>query len=115
MPRRPSGPAGSRSTAPGGRGAACRASWPAARASGGLRTWRAGDAEARPGPARVGGGVGAERLLPDGRLVLAANLAPSDIVSVLDPACDAAADCRERFVGLGPQSSARLIEVVKLG
>lgn len=84
-------------------------------ASGGLLTWRPGDAEARPGPATVGGGVGALRVLPDGRVVLAANLAPSDIVSVLDPACDAAADCRERFVGLGETSPARLTEVVKLG
>ena len=84
-------------------------------ASGGLLTWRPGDAEAKPGPATVGGGVGALRLLPDGRLVLAANLAPSDIVSVLDPACDTSASCRERFVGLGPPSAARLIEVVKLG
>ncbi|RTL47193.1 MAG: hypothetical protein EKK53_00165 [Burkholderiales bacterium] len=84
-------------------------------ASGGLLTWRPGDAEARPGPATVGGGVGAQRVMPDGRVVLAANLAPSDIVSVLDPACDAAPDCRERFVGVGPQGPARLTEVVKLG
>ncbi|MBC7437920.1 MAG: hypothetical protein H7332_17850 [Bdellovibrionales bacterium] len=85
-------------------------------ASGALQTWRPGDAEVKPGPVTVGAGVGAQRLLPDGRLVLAANLAPSDIVSVVDPACDAAASsCRERFVGLGPQSPARLIEVVKLG
>ena len=83
--------------------------------TGGLLTWRPGDTEARSGPDTVGGGVGEARLLPDGRLVLAANLAPSDIVSVLDPACDAAPGCRERFVGLGPQTSARLIEVVKLG
>ena len=83
-------------------------------ASGGLLTWLPGDAEAKPGPSTLGGGIGAQRLLSDGRIVLAASLAPSDIVSVLDPVCDALATCRERFVGLGPQSSAPLIEVVKL-
>jgi len=84
--------------------------------TGGLQTWRVGDAKPAPGPNTVGGSVGAVRMLPDGRIVLASNMAPSDIVSLLDDACDGPSPtCKERFVGLGPMSPARLYEVVKLG
>ena len=48
-----------------------------------------------------GGGVGAVRWLADGRVVLAANQAPADIVSLQDEACEAqGSPCPERFIGL---------------
>lgn len=82
--------------------------------AGGLQTWRVGEAKPQVGPATLGG-TGAARLLPDGRVVLAGDQAPSDVVSVLDPACEAATpSCPERFTGFGPVGPARFYEVVKL-
>jgi|GEM_PF-1883958 len=84
-------------------------------ASGGLQTWRVGEAKPTPGSYTLSGSVGAIRMLPDGRVVLASNVAPSDFVSLLDEACDANPTCEEGFSGLGMISPARLYEVVKLG
>lgn len=84
-------------------------------ASGGLQTWHVGDAKPAPGPNTIGGNVGAVRMLPDARIVLASNLAPSDIVSVLDESCDDLGPaCKERFAALGPMMPASLYEVVSL-
>ncbi len=97
-------------------------------ASGGLQTWRVGEAQPAAEPDTVGGSVGKEgailmqpdgraaRILPDGRVVLASNRAPSDIVSLFDDACDdVSPTCKERFVGFGPMSLIDWYEVVKLG
>lgn len=85
-------------------------------AAGGLQTWRVGDGKPAPGPATIGSNVGGVRMLSDARIVLASNLAPSDIVSVLDESCDdLGLTCKERFVALGPMMPASLYEVVKLG
>lgn len=84
--------------------------------TGGLQTWRVGDPKAKPGPHTLAGGVGAVRWLADGRVVLAANQAPADIVSLQDEACEAqGSPCPERFIGLGPLAPARFYEVVKMG
>lgn len=69
----------------------------------------------------LGSGIGASRLLPGARLMLASESAMTDLVSVVDEQCENAAQrgakiqCEEVFVGMGSMQPSTALEMVSLG